>query len=307
MLIDRVYEKCRKLGSPIIVGIDPVWNRLPGEVRREALEGIDVPENMTDEMSFVCSSNAASKAFERFGIDILEAVEGIACVVKPQLAYFERCGAAGIEAYCNIVKRAREMGYFVIADAKRGDIGSTSEAYADAFLGRGQMEADFVTVNPYLGSDCVSEFVKLADSNDKGIFVLVKTSNPSSAELQDLETRSGKKIYEVVAERVEELASTRVGSCGYSQIGAVVGATYPRELAMLRKTMPHVTFLVPGFGAQGGTAADVAPAFGTGGFGALVNSSRGIIYAKREGYNYKDAMRAAARDMRQAFKDNAFV
>ncbi len=193
MLIDKVIEKCRELDSCLIVGIDPVFEKLPEDVRSAALKKYGETET------------AFASAFVSFGQSVIDAVEGISCIVKPQLAYFEAFGAAGVGAYAEIVRYAKLKGFFVIADAKRGDIGSTSAAYARAFLGDSSLSADFVTVNPYLGSDCINEFLKLVDERDKGIFILVKTSNQSSSELQDLEV-GGKKIYEILGVRVNEAA-----------------------------------------------------------------------------------------------------
>lgn len=281
MLIDRVIERCAELDSHVIVGIDPVLEKLPEELVTAARN------------TYGDTLAAAANAFLNFGCAVIDAVDGVSCIVKPQLAYFEVFGAAGVGAYAEIVRYAKLRGFFVIADAKRGDIGATSAAYARAFLGDSSLSADFVTVNPYLGSDCVNEFVKLVDERDKGIFVLVKTSNKSSAELQDLES-GGRKIYEIVGERVNNLAQTRVGKYGYSSVGAVVGATYPSELGALRGAMSSSPFLVPGYGAQGGAAGDVAAAFDAEGRGAYVNSSRGIIYAREDGLQFADAIRNAA-------------
>lgn len=290
MLIDRLIEKTREIDSPIIVGIDPVFEKLPEEIREMAIS------------RYGDSERSRANAFVEFGKAILDSVEGLACVVKPQLAYFEVLGAAGIDAYSEIVRYARCREFFTIADAKRGDIGSTSAAYAKAFLGKTSLEADFITVNPYLGTDCLNEFVKFVDAYDKGMFVLVKTSNPSSSELQDLRTEDGKKIYALMGEMTENMSRERVGKYGYSNIGAVVGATHPAELTELRALMPSVPFLVPGYGAQGGTAKDVAGAFDGSGNGAYINSSRGIIYAKEDGVGFMKAMRNAAERMKADFK-----
>lgn len=290
MLIDRLIEKTREIDSPIIVGIDPVFEKLPEEIREMAIS------------RYGDSERSRANAFVEFGKAILDSVEGLACVVKPQLAYFEVLGAAGIDAYSEIVRYARCREFFTIADAKRGDIGSTSAAYAKAFLGKTSLEADFITVNPYLGTDCLNEFVKFVDAYDKGMFVLVKTSNPSSSELQDLRTEDGKKIYALMGEMTENMSRERVGKYGYSNIGAVVGATHPAELTELRALMPSVPFLVPGYGAQGGTARDVAGAFDGSGNGAYINSSRGIIYAKEDGVGFMKAMRNAAERMKADFK-----
>lgn len=293
MLIDRVIDRCREIGSPIIVGIDPVFDKLPMEIRRDAVS------------KFGETERSYANAFIEFGRAIVDSVEGLSCIVKPQLAYFEVLGAAGLDAYAEIVRYAKYRGFFVIADAKRGDIGSTSAAYAKAFLGQTSLEADFLTVNPYLGSDCINEFVRYVDEYDKGIFILVKTSNPSSSELQDLVTQSGEKIYLRMGAMTEKMSAERVGKYGYSNIGAVVGATHPKELFELRSQMPSVPFLVPGYGAQGGTAADIAGAFDDRGLGAFVNSSRGIIYAKEEGIGFMKSMRNAALRMRNDLKHRA--
>lgn len=290
MLIDRLIEKTREIDSPIIVGIDPVFEKLPEEIREMAIS------------RYGDSERSRANAFVEFGKAILDSVEGLACVVKPQLAYFEVLGAAGIDAYSEIVRYARCREFFTIADAKRGDIGSTSAAYAKAFLGKTSLEADFITVNPYLGTDCLNEFVKFVDAYDKGMFVLVKTSNPSSSELQDLRTEGGKTIYALMGEMTENMSRERVGKYGYSNIGAVVGATHPAEITELRALMPSVPFLVPGYGAQGGTARDVAGAFDVHGNGAYINSSRGIIYAKEDGVGFMKAMRNAAERMKADFK-----
>ncbi len=291
MLIDQVMDKCRELDSSVMVGIDPRADRIPTYLLDSAMA------------RYGESERARAAAFLDFGKMVINAVEGVAVFVKPQLAYFETEGSAGVSAYAEVVRFAKERGLFVVADAKRGDIGATSSAYARAFLGSGSLAADFVTVNPYLGSDCVKEFLKYVDEEDKGVFVLVKTSNPSSSELQDLvERESGKKIYEIVAEYVERESAKRVGKCGYSSVGAVVGATYPEELRALRKTMKTVPFLVPGYGAQGGGAKDVVSAY-VDGKGAFINSSRGIIYAQEEGCSDSEAIRRAAINMRDSIRN----
>ncbi len=287
MIIDRVIERCAELGSNVCVGIDPRIDRLPVEIVEKAAE------------KFGDTERARASAFLEFGKMVVESTCGVAAVIKPQLAYFETEGAAGVQAYTELVAFAKERGFYVIADAKRGDIGATSSAYAKAFLSKTSMSADFVTVNPYLGSDCINEFLKIADEYDKGVFVLVKTSNPSSKELQDLvEQESGKKIYELIAAQVERESAQRVGKYGYSSVGAVVGATYPEELSELRDILKTSPFLVPGYGAQGAGAKDIAAAF-VQGKGAFVNSSRGIIYAKEEGLSAGEAIRKAAIGMRE--------
>lgn len=243
----------------------------------------------------------AERALTQFGCDVVEAVAPYAVAVKPQLAYFEPYGSYGLRAYETIVAAAREAGLLVVADGKRNDIGSTAEAYAAAFLGEeSPLSADAVTVNAYLGDDGIEPFLAQAREHGKGIFVLVKTSNPSSGQFQDLEA-DGRPVYEHVAGAVERW-NQPIGESGYGQAGAVVGATYPEQLGQLRATMPHAVFLVPGFGAQGGTADDVVGAFDENGLGAVVNSARQVIFAYRDpawqGADHREAQATAARTAR---------
>lgn len=286
---DRLVAAIRDKNSVLMVGIDPRLELLPPEVLRAAEE----PGGSSLEI--------AERALTRFGCDIIEAVAPYAVAVKPQLAYFEPYGSHGLRAYEAVVAAARKAGLLVVADGKRNDIGPTAEAYAAAFLGaESPMAADAVTVNPYLGEDGVEPFLSLAREYGKGIFVLVKTSNPSSGQFQDL-VADGRPIYEHVAAAVERW-STPHGESGYGPAGAVVGATYPEQLRQLRTAMPHAVFLVPGFGAQGGTADDVVGAFDENGLGAVVNSSRQVIFAYRDagwqGTDYREALAAAARTAR---------
>lgn len=321
MLIDRLLDRVKGLGSPVCVGLDPNIDRIPVEI-------ITAAQSKHGE-----SLRAELAAILKFNIDVLESIEGLAAVVKPQIAYYEKYGSAGFEVFSKTCDIAKSMGYYVIADSKRGDIGPTSLAYAQAFMNRqlaatadhvaqpaqavqaaqmaglpedfgipnehygGGIYSDFVTVNPYLGTDCLDEFVGLADKNDRGIFVLVKTSNPSSSQLQDLELKDGGMVFERAAKITENYSKDRAGKYGYSAIGAVVGATHRKELAYLRKLMPTSLFLVPGYGAQGAAAADIVSAFGSGALGALINSSRGIIYAQTEGATYRESIRTAAQAM----------
>jgi orotidine-5'-phosphate decarboxylase len=207
-------------------------------------------------------------------------------VVKPQMAFFEMCGPAGFVALTHVLRKARHLGLLIVLDGKRNDIASTATAYADAALGgvvlEGQThsvwDADALTVNPYLGRDAVEPFLESARRMGRGVFVLVRTSNSGARRFQDLEC-GGRPLFRHVADAVREWSRERLGACGFGDVGAVVGATYPEELASLRQTLPEVPFLVPGFGAQGGTAAEVVPAFNAKGLGAIVNSSRGILYA----------------------------
>jgi orotidine-5'-phosphate decarboxylase len=226
--------------------------------------------------------------------------------VKVQAAFFEELGPHGMTAMSTVIAHAQQQRLLVILDGKRNDIGSTAMAYARGYLGRGQSawNADAITVSPYLGDDSLAPFVEVAKERGAGVFVLVKTSNPGGRMLQDLAC-DGRRLYTRVAEYVEQLASETAGACGYGLIGAVVGATYPEQLAELRAAMPHTWFLVPGYGSQGGTAADVAAAFDERGLGAIINNSRGIIFAhERPEYSqrfgaarWQEAVETATRDM----------
>jgi len=245
--------------SCLVVGLDPHVERLPEPLRKKALAGLD----------------AASDAVLEFNRRVIEAVAPYAVAVKPQAAFHETLGWRGVRALEETVRTAREAGLLVILDAKRGDIGSTAEAYAAATLDH--MDADAVTVNPYFGTDGIVPFLDRAPAG-KGVFVLVRTSNPTSVETQDLDTPGG-RVCEQVARLVARWGEGHVGRSGYSAAGAVVGATFPREVARLRELMPRAWLLLPGYGAQGATAADCAGAFDAEGLGAIVNSSRGVIYA----------------------------
>jgi len=236
---------------------------------------------------------------------VIDVVAPLVPAVKPQAAFFEQLGPAGMTVLANLIAYAQQHGLLVILDGKRNDIGSTAAAYAAGFLGRqSPWGADALTVSPYLGDDSLQPFVDAAVSGQAGIFVLVKTSNPGGRMLQDL-VADGRPVYRHVGRHVEGLAAATAGACGYGAVGAVVGATYPEQLAELRTEMPHTWFLVPGYGSQGGTAADVRAAFDPRGTGAIVNNSRGIIFAYRlrpyaERYGaarWQAAAEAATRDM----------
>jgi len=262
---DDLIEQIEGKGTCVVVGLDPRLESIPAQLRKDVSIGEDECE-------------AAAQTILAFNRRIIQIVARHACAVKPQIAFYERFGWQGVRAYAETVRIAHEHGLLVIGDVKRGDIGSTAQAYAEAHLDL--LDADAVTVNPYLGVDGVRPFIDLAASRAKGVFVLVKTSNPSSADLQDVDTAEG-TLYMRVARLVAEWGEDSVGECGYSCVGAVVGATYPGAAAALREAMPHAVFLVPGYGAQGGTAADCKPCFDADGRGAVVNSSRGIIFAHR--------------------------
>lgn len=261
-----------KRTSPICVGLDPMMEKLPDGLAK----------SVTGAKEFL------------FGI--LEAVEGVAEVVKPQLAYFELHGWEGMKLFWETCEEAKRKGFLVIADGKRNDIGSTCDAYADAYLHKGS-PVDALTVSPYLGSDGVLPFIHRCAKNDKGIFVLVKTSNASSGELQDLPV-GDEAVHEHLAQLVESWGAQHIGKeSSLSFVGAVVGATYPEEMKYLRTLMPHIPFLIPGYGAQGGTAADAAHGFIPDGTGAIVNASRSILYASNGG-DWKEAAKKAAEAMR---------
>jgi len=286
---DRLLEATDRKGSPICVGIDPQYDKLPAALRTAA-DG-DAPGQLA--------------RIGEFCWGVLDAVAPLAAAVKPQSAYFEAYGAAGAAAYEQVVGWARQLGLIVIGDVKRGDIGSTAAAYAAGHLARGGA-ADAVTVNPYLGADGIVPFVKAAAATGRGAFVLVRTSNPSGAYVQDFSDAAGKELYRHVAELVALIGSeaTLVGQRGYSCVGAVVGATYPAEARLLREVMPRQIFLVPGYGAQGAGAGDCAAAFRADGTGAIVNASRSVIFAHQRaeyaGMDWKSAVAAAAR----AFADD---
>ena len=268
--------KATKEKSPVCVGLDPNVSKLP--------EGI---------------SDDAAGVLE-FSKGIIDAVKDIAACVKPQMAYYELLGWEGMRAFWETCAYAKEQNLMVIADGKRNDIGSTCEAYADAYLNE-LSPIDALTVSPYLGSDGINPFLERCVKNDKGIFILVKTSNPSSGELQDLPT-GDEAVHEHMAQLVESWAAQMIGpETNLSCIGAVVGATYPEELKYLRTLMSHVPILIPGFGAQGGTADDVKYGFVPDGTGAIVNSSRGIIFASK-GKDWQEAAQEAANEMAEQLK-----
>ncbi|MBW3004325.1 orotidine-5'-phosphate decarboxylase, partial [Candidatus Woesearchaeota archaeon] len=282
------------------VGIDPRLGPIPEEIKERAIN------------LYGNTIAGVVHAYREFCYGVVDAVADIAPVAKPQFAFFEKLGAAGFALAEDVVQHAQDHGLLVITDAKRNDIGSTAEAYADAFLGRTELfdgqtvpvvDADAMTVNAYLGTDGVKPFVKRCADFDKGIFCLVKTSNPSSGELQDLEAKfagNTLRIYEHMARLVDAWGQELRGESGYSSVGAVTGATYPEHLGVLRELMPHAILLIPGYGAQGGTADDVPPGFNPDGLGAIVNSSRGVIFAytkdEYKNMNWKDAIRKAALD-----------
>ena len=295
---DRLIAAIEEKGSPACVGIDPRVELIPEEITKHSLQRGEGGARV-----------ASALAFSR---EIIQIVAPHVGVVKPQVAFYEALGAAGMMAYAETVRAAGRKGLLVIGDVKRSDIGSTARAYAASHLRElpdadevGAFTADAVTVNPYLGSDGVEPFIEAASEEGRGVFVLVKTSNPSSAEFQDLKVDGGRELFVNVAEKVNEWGGGLVGKRGYSSVGAVVGATYPEQARTLRAIMPRAYFLVPGYGAQGGSAKDTAACFNDDGLGAIVNSSRGIIYAwtrspYKEQYGekrWREAVEAAVKDM----------
>jgi orotidine-5'-phosphate decarboxylase len=267
---DRLAEAVERKRSQLVVGLDPVLEQLPDELRAAAEAG----------------RAEAAAAFARFCCGIVDAVAPYAVAVKPQSAFFEALGADGVRAFEEVCDYARAAGLLVIADVKRGDIGSTARAYASAFVeprGNEPPVADAVTLNPYLGGDSVEPFLAACRSAGAGIFCLVKTSNPGGADVQDVPLADGGRLWEHVAGLVHEWGGDLVGERGLSAVGAVVGATFPREVAQARSLLPQAVLLLPGIGAQGGTPADVAAAFAAGPASALVSASRSVIYAYRDG------------------------
>lgn len=263
---ERLFEGIKTKKTPVLVGLDPRWERLPEPLRA----GVDPSDRQ-----------AVAAVFSAFCRGVIDVVAPLVPAVKPQMAFFEQLGGAGIEALAQVVGYARQKNLLVILDGKRNDIGSTAEAYASAYLGSetsSGLDGDALTVSPYLGDDSLTPFVEKCAGQGTGIFVLVKTSNPGGGLFQDL-VAEGKPLYQHVAEHVETLAAGSAAANGYGSIGAVVGATYPEQLVELRAVMPHAWLLIPGFGAQGAGGSDVAGAFDEQGLGAIVNSSRGIIFA----------------------------
>ena len=297
-MIRQLIEKIQKTKAPICVGLDPMLSYVPEHIQAAAFE------------QYGETLEGAAEAIWQFNKEIVDHTFDLIPAVKPQIAMYEQLGIEGLKVDKRTVDDCKEKGLVVIGDAKRGDIGSTSAAYATGHIGSVQVgsktysgfDTDFLTVNPYLGTDGVKPFVDVCNSHDRGLFVLVKTSNPSSGEFQD-RLIDGRPLYEWVAEKVVEWGNASMDG-DYSNVGAVVGATYPEMSRILRNLMPHTYFLVPGYGAQGGTAEDLKHCFNKDGLGAVVNSSRGIIAAyKQEKYkkfgteHFAEASRQAVMDM----------
>ncbi|SFR76839.1 orotidine-5'-phosphate decarboxylase [Anaeromicropila populeti] len=298
-MINKLVDKIQKTEAPIVVGLDPMLSYVPEHLKNNAFE--EYGETL----------EGAAEAIWQFNKGIIDATYDLIPAVKPQIAMYEQFGIPGLAVFKKTVDYCKEKDLVVIGDIKRGDIGSTSAAYAVGHIGKvsigsksyAAFNEDFVTVNPYLGSDGVNPFIDVCKEDNKGIFVLVKTSNPSSGEFQD-QIIDGKPLYELVGEKVREWGELHMGDA-YSYVGAVVGATYPEMGKVLRKLMPNTYILVPGYGAQGGLAKDLVHYFNKDGLGAIINSSRGIIaayqqkqYAKFEPAEYADASRQAVLDMK---------
>lgn len=307
-MISKLIDNIVKKNAPIVVGLDPMLSYVPEFIRKDAFEHYG--ETLL----------GAAEAIWAYNKAIIDATADLIPAVKPQIAMYEQFGIPGLVSYKKTIDYCREKGIVVIGDVKRGDIGSTSAAYATGHLGKitvgtkeyAPFDEDFATVNPYLGSDGINPFLDVCNANDKGIFILVKTSNPSSGEFQD-RIIDGRPLYEWVGEKVNEWGGLSMDGA-YSNVGCVVGATYPEMGRILRKVMPKAYILVPGYGAQGGTADGLKPYFNVDGLGAIVNSSRGIIAAyKKEPYlsrfgekGFADASRQAVIDMIQDINGAVF-
>lgn len=270
-IMDKLIEQIKEKDNKTVIGLDPRYEMIPECIKSK------YPQNLI----------GVSEAIIEFNKKLIDATYDIIPAVKPQIAFYEMYGLEGIRAFKETCEYAKEKGMLVIADIKRGDIGTTAKAYSKAFLGKTKIEekeigiydVDFVTLNPYMGIDSIKPFIEDCEKYNKGVFILIKTSNPSSKEIQDLKLEDGEELYTKVAQLVEKWGENLRGKYGYSSISAVVGATYPKELQNLRKIAPHTFFLIPGYGAQGGKAKDIALGFDKNGIGGIVNSSRGLIYA----------------------------
>ncbi len=296
---DRLTNKISNLNNPTVVGLDPRLNQIPQFIKDEAIN------------EFGETFEAAGATILEFNKGIIDAISDIVPAVKPQIAFYECYGHEGLKAYQDTVRYAQEKGMIVIGDAKRNDIGSTAKAYAEGHLGKVDLfgepipsiNVDALTVTPYLGSDGITPFTSICEKEGKGIFVLVRTSNPSADEIQG-QALGDHLMDEHVATLVEGWGRDLIGDSGFSSVGAVVGATYPEEARVLRNLMPNQIFLVPGYGAQGGGAEDTKPCFHKNGTGAIVNSSRGIIFAYEKQGKSEEAYAEAARDAALAMKED---
>ena len=299
MAFDRLIEGIVKMQNPTVAGLDPKLDYVPASIKESCLE------------KYGKTLEGAAAALLEFNKAIIDKIYDIVPAIKPQAAYYEMYGWQGVKALCETIAYAKSKGMFVITDGKRNDIGTTMEAYATAHLGTTDVAgeeidafgADALTVNGYLGTDGIKPLAEICDKKDKGIFVLVKTSNPSSGELQDMKLENGSTVYAQMGSMCENWGESLMGKYGYSGVGAVVGATYPDQLAEMRAKAPHTFFLVPGYGAQGGGAQDAKNAFDKRGLGAIINSSRGIMCAwKKQGLtedDFAEAARAEALRMKE--------
>jgi len=307
MIIDRLIKKIQSTGAPIVVGLDPRLDQIPEYIKKAAFA------------EYGRTQKAVAEIFFAFNKKIIDALHDIVPAVKPQIAMYEQFGGPGLECYFHTVEYAQSKRMFVIGDVKRSDIASTAEAYSEAHIGRPSIDgeslevktANFITLSPYMGYDNIEPYLENMKKYDKGLFVLVKTSNKSSRDIQDVQMADGKPLYTHVGALVSEWGRPLIGKTGYSVIGAVVGATHPEEALALRKAMPHTFFLVPGYGAQGGSGKDLAGLWDGDKYGAIVNSSRGIIGAylsdkfKCDEKEFDRAAREAALDMKDDLR--AFI
>ena len=269
--IDNLIDKIKEKDNPTVIGLDPRYEMIPKCITQK----------------YAPTLEGASKAIIEFNKRLIDATYDIIPAVKPQIAFYEMFGIEGMKAFKETCEYAKQKGMIVIADIKRGDIGSTAEGYSNAFLGKTKIankeesifDVEFVTLNPYMGIDSIKPFIEDCKKYNKGIFILIKTSNPSSGDIQDVKMKDGEELYTKVAKLVENWGEDLRGEYGYSSVGGVVGATYPEQLEILRKVAPHTFFLIPGYGAQGGKANDIAKAFDSNGIGGIVNSSRGLMCA----------------------------
>ncbi len=293
MSFDRMIAKIIETKNPTVAGLDPKLDFIPNFIKEKAFE--EKGKNL----------KGAANAIWKFNKAIIDAIYDIVPAIKPQSAYYEMYGYHGVKALYKTIEYAQSKGMFVIVDGKRNDIGATMEAYTNAYLGSTMIDgeeveafgADGLTVNGYLGTDGIAPLTDICKKNDKGIFVLVKTSNKSSGELQDRELADGNTVYGAMGDMCEKWGADNIGAYGYSAVGAVVGATYPEQLAEMRIKLPHTFFLVPGYGAQGGGAEGVSKGFDANGLGAIVNSSRAIMCAyQTEKCDEKDFAKAARRE-----------
>lgn len=306
MSFDHLQDLIKAKKNPTVAGLDPKPEYVPPHLLKTSLD------------RYGETLEGAADAILQFNMGLMDVLSDVVPAVKPQSAYYERLGWQGMRALEETIRYAKEKGLFVIADVKRGDIGSTAEAYSEAWIGKTRVgqsdnaafDADCLTINGYMGSDSIVPFLDTCKTEDKCLFALIKTSNPSSGELQDM-VAGDRVVYQVMGDLVQRLDREDTGRYGYSRAGAVVGATYPSELRGLRKRLEHTFFLVPGYGAQGGTAQDVQHAFDKFGRGAVVNASRSIMCAwkktGRDGLDYQDAARAAAEAMRDDIKQYVTV